>query len=176
MRKELIEWIKTIVVAVVIALVITNFIARPTLVKGYSMYPTLDQYDYLIINKIPYMIHEPERGDIVVFKSHLKTLEGKEKDLIKRIIGIPGDHVQVTEGKVFVNEEELEEPYINGNYTPGEVDTIVPEDMLFVMGDNRENSLDSRDERVGPVERDTLMGKAFVRLYPFTKIGLMDDK
>ncbi|KXG78963.1 signal peptidase I [Thermotalea metallivorans] len=173
MKKEILEWIKTIVVSVVIAMIITTFI-RPTLVKGYSMYPTLDQYDYLIINKIPYMLHEPERGDIVVFKSHLKTLEGKEKDLIKRIIGIAGDHVQITEGKVFVNGKELIEDYINGNYTPGEVDMIVPEGMLFVMGDNRENSLDSRDERVGPVEKDALMGKAFLRLYPFSKIGRLD--
>lgn len=173
MKKEILEWIKTIVVSVVIAMIITTFI-RPTLVKGYSMYPTLDQYDYLIINKIPYMLHEPERGDIVVFKSHLKTLEGKEKDLIKRIIGIAGDHVRITEGKVFVNGKELIEDYINGGYTPGEVDMIVPEGMLFVMGDNRENSLDSRDERVGPVEKDALMGKAFLRLYPFSKIGKLD--
>ncbi|MEW9123273.1 MAG: signal peptidase I [Thermotaleaceae bacterium] len=170
MKKEIIEWIKTIALSVLIALVITTFI-RPTLVKGYSMYPTLDQYDYLIINKIPYMLHEPERGDIVVFKSHLKTFEGKEKDLIKRVIGIAGDHVQVVDGQVYVNDELLQEIYINSLYTPGEVDMIVPDDMIFVMGDNRENSMDSRDDRVGPVEIDLVRGKVLVRLYPFSKIG-----
>ncbi|AOT72350.1 signal peptidase I [Geosporobacter ferrireducens] len=170
MKKEIMEWIKTIALSVLIALVITTFV-RPTLVKGYSMYPTLDQYDYLIINKIPYMLHAPERGDIVVFKSHLKTFEGKEKDLIKRVIALPGDHVEVVDGKVFVNEELQHEPYTNSLYTPGEVDTVVPDGMIFVMGDNRENSMDSRDDRVGPVEIETVRGKVFVRLYPFTKIG-----
>ncbi len=170
MKREVLEWIKTIIISVVVALVITVFI-RPTLVKGYSMYPTLDQYDYLIINKIPYMMHEPERGDIVVFKSHLKTTNGKEKDLIKRVIGIAGDRVKVANGKVYLNGKELNESYIYGDYTPGEVDLEVPEGMIFVMGDNRENSLDSRDERVGPIELEALRGKVFVRLYPFTKIG-----
>ncbi|QXM05623.1 signal peptidase I [Crassaminicella indica] len=169
-RKELVEWIKTIVISVVIAMVITQFV-RPTLVKGYSMYPTLNEYDYLIINKIPYMMHEPERGDIVVFKSHLKTLEGKDKDLIKRVIGVAGDKIKVTDGEVYVNGEKLNEPYINGDYTPGEVELVVPKDMIFVMGDNRQNSLDSRDERVGPVKIDVVRGKVLVRLYPFNKIG-----
>jgi len=170
MKKEVLEWVKTIVISIIIAMIITTFI-RPTLVKGYSMYPTLDEYDYLIINKIPYMLHEPERGDIVVFKSHLKTIEGKDKDLIKRVIGIPGDTVQITNGKVFVNGQLLNEPYINGNFTSGELLVEVPEEMLFVMGDNRENSLDSRDAKVGPVSIDTVRGKVLVRLFPFTKIG-----
>jgi signal peptidase I len=170
MKKEIWEWFKTIAISVVIAVVITMFI-RPTLVKGYSMYPTLNQYDYLIINKIPYMIHEPERGDIIVFKSHLKTLEGKDKDLIKRVIGVEGDKIRVTNGEVFLNGSALKESYIEGIYTPGEIEIEVPEGMVFVMGDNRENSLDSRDERVGPVAIDSIRGKVMVRLYPFSKIG-----
>lgn len=170
MKKEILEWLKTIVISIGIAMIITTFI-RPTLVKGYSMYPTLDEYDYLIINKIPYMLHEPERGDIVVFKSHLKTTEGKEKDLIKRVIGISGDTVQITGGKVFVNGQLLREEYINGTFTSGELLVEVPEKMIFVMGDNRENSLDSRDDKVGPVSLKTVRGKVFIRLFPFTKIG-----
>ncbi|MCT4607434.1 MAG: signal peptidase I [Marinisporobacter sp.] len=172
-RKEIIEWIKTIVISVVIAMIITQFV-RPTLVKGYSMYPTLNEYNYLIINKIPYMMHDPEKGDIVVFKSHLKTVEGNDKDLIKRVIGVAGDQIKVTEGNVYVNGEKLNEPYINGDYTPGEVELEVPENMIFVMGDNRPNSLDSRDERVGPVDMDTVRGKVLVRLYPFNKIGKVE--
>ncbi|QZY53631.1 signal peptidase I [Crassaminicella profunda] len=169
-RKEIIEWIKTIVISVVIAMIITQFV-RPTLVKGSSMYPTLNEYNYLIINKIPYMMHDPEKGDIVVFKSHLKTVDGKDKDLIKRVIGVPGDKIKVTDGDVYVNGEKLDEPYINGDYTPGEVELEVSENMIFVMGDNRQNSLDSRDERVGPVPIETVRGKVLVRLYPFNKIG-----
>ncbi|MFZ5965629.1 MAG: signal peptidase I [Bacillota bacterium] len=173
MKKEIWEWIKTIAISVVIAMIITTFI-RPTLVKGYSMYPTLDEYDYLIINKIPYMMHEPERFDIVVFKSHIKTIEGKDKDLIKRVIGVAGDRVVVKDGQVYVNDELIDEDYINGDYTGGDIDITVPEDMVFVMGDNRQNSLDSRDERVGPVEVDTIRGKVLVRLFPFTKIGKVE--
>ncbi len=173
MKKEILEWVKTIAISIVIAMIITTFI-RPTLVKGYSMYPTLNEYDYLIINKIPYMLHEPERGDVVVFQSHIMTIEGKEKDLIKRVIGIPGDTIQITEGKVFVNGQLMDENYINGNYTSGEVLLEVPENMIFVMGDNRENSLDSRDEKVGAVPIDTVRGKTLIRLYPFTKIGTID--
>ncbi|SKC75948.1 signal peptidase I [Maledivibacter halophilus] len=173
MTKEIFEWIKTIVVSVVIALVITTFI-RPTLVKGHSMYPTLEPNNYLIINKIPYMIHEPERGDIVVFKSHLTTPDGKEKDLIKRVIAVEGDKIEVKNGKIYVNGEKVEEGYINGDYTSGDIEIEVDKDEVFVMGDNREASLDSRDPRVGTVDVDTIRGKVLVRLFPFNKIGKVD--
>jgi signal peptidase I len=172
-KKEIFEWVKTIVISVIIALMITMFI-RPTLVKGHSMYPTLEPNNYLIINKIPYMIHEPERGDIVVFKSSLKTLNGKEKDLIKRVIAVEGDELVVNDGKTYLNGEEIKENYINENYTGGEVDIKVPKGQVFVMGDNRGNSLDSRDERVGTVEVRTIRGKVLVRLFPFNKIGAVE--
>ncbi|MCT4562955.1 MAG: signal peptidase I [Maledivibacter sp.] len=173
MKKEIFEWVKTIVISVIIALMITMFI-RPTLVKGHSMYPTLEPNNYLIINKIPYMIHEPERGDIVVFKSSLKTLNGKEKDLIKRVIAVEGDELVVNDGKTYLNGEEIKENYINENYTGGEVDIKVPKGQVFVMGDNRGNSLDSRDERVGTVDVHTIRGKVLVRLFPFNKIGAVE--
>ena len=173
MKKEILEWIKTIVISVVIAMVITAFV-RPTLVKGYSMYPTLSPYNYLIINKIPYMMHEPEKGDIVVFKSHLKTEDGKEKDLIKRVIAIAGDEIEVKDGAVSINGKTLNEPYINGNYTSRQKSAGGPEGTIFAMGDNRENSLDSRDERVGFVPTEVVRGKVLVRLYPFSQIGSVD--
>jgi signal peptidase I len=172
-KKEIFEWVKTIVISVIIALMITMFI-RPTLVKGHSMYPTLEPNNYLIINKIPYMIHEPERGDIVVFKSSLKTLNGKEKDLIKRVIAVEGDELVVNDGKTYLNGEEIKENYINENYTGGEVDIKVPKGQVFVMGDNRGNSLDSRDERVGTVDVHTIRGKVLVRLFRFNKIGAVE--
>ncbi len=171
--KEVFEWIKTIVISIVIALIITTFI-RPTLVRGQSMYPTLEENNYLIINKIPYMIHEPERGDIVVFKSHLTTADGKEKDLIKRVVAVEGDEIVIEEGRIYINGEELDEDYINGSYTPGSVEMTIPKDHVFVMGDNRQNSLDSRDPKVGPVEVDSIRGKVLVRLFPFNKIGKVE--
>lgn len=169
MKKEIFEWIKTIGLSVVFALFITTFIARPTLVQQHSMYPTLDPNDYLILNKISYRFHKPERGDIVVFKTSLKTEYGKDMNLIKRVIGQEGDTVVINEGRVYINGTELEEEYINGNSTPGDIEVVVPENNVFVMGDNRGGSLDSR--KLGTIQVDKIEGKALVRLFPFNKVG-----
>lgn len=170
MKKEIVEWIKTIVLSLIIALIITTFI-KPTIVKNYSMSPTLEENDFLIVNRFLYKRGLPKRGDIVVFKSNLKTDTGKEKLLIKRIIALPGDKISILDGQVFINDRKIEENYIAGDYTEGYIDIIVPEDEVFVMGDNRGNSLDSRDDILGLVKFNTIMGKASVRLYPFSKIG-----
>lgn len=168
--KELIEWIKVIIVALILAFVIQIFVS-PTIVRGQSMYPTLDNNNYLLINKMAYFSKIPQRGDIVVFKSDLKSEDGKNKDLVKRVIGIPGDEVEVTDGKVYVNGNELKENYILDDYTDGEVKVIVPENEVFVMGDNRGNSLDSRSEQVGFIEiKKDIVGKVFIRLFPFDNI------
>lgn len=172
MKKEIFEWIKTIAISVLIALCITTFIARPTLVKQHSMYPTLEPNDYLILNKISYRFHKPERGDIVVFKTSLKTSEGQDKNLIKRVIAVEGDEIVVENGNVYVNGEKLKEDYINGNSTPGDNNLVVPENNVFVMGDNRPGSFDSRD--MGTIEIDKIEGKALIRLFPFRKIGMID--
>ena len=170
-KSTILEWVKTIVISVLIALLITTFI-KPTLVKGYSMYPTISQNDYLVINKIPYLMNEPKYGDIVVFKSKLQTVEGNEKDLIKRVIGMPGDTLEIKDGKVYRNGKVITESYVYGGITPGEMaPTSVEKGMLFVMGDNRPNSLDSRDESVGEVPMGKVMGKVLVRLFPINKIG-----
>ncbi|MDI9476467.1 MAG: signal peptidase I [Natronincolaceae bacterium] len=172
MKDEMIEWAKTVIISLVIALLITTFI-KPTIVKNYSMSPTLDENDFLIINRFLYKRGEPKRGDIVVFRSNLKTETGKQKLLIKRVIAIPGDKIVITGGKIYINGNELEESYIAEEYTVGDVDLIVPENEIFVMGDNRGNSLDSRDGILGPVDFSTVIGKAFVRIFPFNKIGLL---
>lgn len=172
LKKEIWEWVKTIVISVVIAFFITLFI-RPTLVQGKSMYPTLNPNDYLIVNKIAYKSDMPKKGDIVIFKSDLKREDGKTKDLIKRVIGLPGDHIVVENGEVYLNDLKLDEKYINGNFTQGDVDLTIPKDYLFAMGDNRPNSLDSRSSSVGLVSKDKLVGKAFLRLFPFNKIGFL---
>ena len=168
-KKEVFEWIKTIAIAGTMALLITMFI-RPTLVRGLSMFPTLEENDYLLIYRQAYRQELPEQGNVIVFKSHLLQTNGKEKDLVKRVIGIPGDHVVVAEGEVYINDEKLVEPYINGDYTDGYVDEIIPEGYIFAMGDNRPNSLDSREPSVGLIPLDKIIGKVFIRLYPFNKI------
>lgn len=168
---SIIEWVKVFASAIILAFIITLFI-KPTLVRGDSMVPTLHENDYLIINKIEYKISEPENGDVVVFKSDLAQEDGTNKNLVKRIIGVPGDKVVIKDGNVYVNDNKLEETYLEeGTYTEGEVDLTVPEGKLFVLGDNRKISLDSRSELVGLVDIDTLEGKVFVRLYPFNDIS-----
>lgn len=167
------EWIKDIVIAVIVALVIIQFI-KPTIVKEQSMQPTLYENNYIFLSKQAYLFKEPKAGDIIVFHTDLKTIDGKEKRLIKRIIGLPGDKITIAEGKVYVNDKLLEEPYIMEPYTAGSVDgQIVPEGCLFVMGDNRQHSADSRDPDVGYVQEDKIIGKAVFRLYPFNEIGLI---
>jgi len=176
MRKTIFEFVKTIVIALVIALVITTFI-KPTLVKGQSMYPTIEPNNYLIVNKIPYIAGEPSHGDIVVFKAHLYTENGEEKDLIKRVIGIEGDVIEVKDGIVYRNGEALKEDYINGGITPGDMAPFtVDKGYIFVMGDNRPNSLDSRDPSIGEISVADIMGRVDLRLFPFNEIGLINSK
>lgn len=173
LMNSIIEWVKVFLFAIIIAAVITMFI-KPTLVRGDSMLPTLHENDYLIINRIGYKIGEPEKGDIIVFKSHIVQSNGTEKDLVKRIIGVAGDEILITEGQVFVNGELLDESYLEGGtYTEGEINLVVPEGKLFVLGDNRLVSLDSRSEEVGLVDVDSIQGKVFLRLYPFSDIGFI---
>lgn len=168
--KEFIEWVKVISITLVFALILTSFV-RPTLVIGDSMTNTFHEYDYLLVYKKAYSNKLPEFGDVILFQSHLMMDNGKgEKILIKRVIGLPGDTIQVLDGKVFRNGEELNEPYIRDNTTNGELFVVVPENELFVLGDNRLGSRDSRDAEVGTVPMETVLGKIFIRIFPFNKI------
>ena len=172
-KNSIIEWVKVFGLAIVLAFVITLFI-KPTLVSGDSMLPTLHENDYLIINKIGYKIGEPKNGDVIVFKSDLEKNDGTTKDLVKRIIGVAGDKVVIKDGKVYLNDKLLDETYLSeGMDTTEDVDIVVPEGKLFVLGDNREVSLDSRYEQVGLVDVNDVEGKVLVRLYPFNDISLI---
>jgi len=175
MKKTIFEFAKTVIVALVIALAITTFI-KPTLVKGYSMYPTIEPYNYLIVNKLPYIAGAPSHGDIVVFKAHIYSDNGEEKDLIKRVIGIEDDVIEVKDGIVYRNGEALEESYIYGGKTPGDMAPFtVDKGCIFVMGDNRPNSLDSRDPSIGEVAVSDILGRVDLRLFPFNEIGLINS-
>lgn len=162
MKDEIIEWIKSIGTSLIIALVLITF-ARPTIVDGHSMNPTLEHYDVLVTNKLANLT----RGDIVVFRYDLE-----DKNLVKRVIAVEGDSVKITDGKVFINGIQLQEDYIKeADFTSGDMELIVPQDKYFVLGDNRNGSHDSRSIMVGPVDKDVVRGKAYFRLYPFKKIG-----
>lgn len=166
------EWIKDILVAIVISIVILQFI-KPTIVREHSMEETLKENDYILLSRQAYgLFGEVERGDIIVFESSLKTQDGGNKLLVKRIIALPGDTISIEGGGVMINGQLVEEEYTKDGYTATEMEeVIIPDGYVFAMGDNRQNSMDSRDSRVGLVSLDTVVGKAFFRLYPFNKIG-----
>lgn len=167
------EWIKDIAIAAAIAFVIVQFV-KPTIVKESSMEPNFYENNYLLVNRQAYTFKEPERGDVIVFHSSLVQSNGHEKLLIKRVIGLPGEEIDISEGQVYINGEPLEEDYTKEGFTTGELTGfVVPEGQLFCMGDNRRVSIDSRSEEVGCVKKDDLLGKVFVRLYPFDQIGLI---
>ena len=172
-KSSIVEWILVFGLAIILAFVITLFI-KPTVVRWDSMLPTLHENDYLIINKIGYKVGEPKNGDVIVFKSDLEQNDGTNKDLVKRIIGIEGDRIIIKDGKVYVNDKLLNETYLSqGMDTKGDIDLVVPQGKLFVLGDNREVSLDSRYEQVGLVDISDVEGKVLIRLYPFNDISLI---
>ncbi|MFC7443375.1 signal peptidase I [Laceyella putida] len=161
------EWVGTIAVSLLIAMVIRVFLFSPYDVEGASMRPTLEDNEKIIVNKWSYRIHEPSHGDIVVFHAEAG------RDFIKRVIGLPGDRIEIKEGKVFRNGTVLNEPYIQGiTYPRGDRRTIVvPEGMLYVLGDNRENSKDSRD--LGTIPLSKVVGRADIIVLPLKQIKLL---
>ncbi len=165
--KEVVSWVKIIFLAVFLSAMVTQLV-KPALVSGLSMYPTLEHNELLIVNRTAYWSKMPEPGDVVVFDTKI----GNEKVFIKRVIASEGDKIVITDGKVYVNDVLQNEPYINQEnpYTLGEIETIVPEGTIFVMGDNRNNSFDSRYADVGFIKKKDIIGKVLIRLFPLTKI------
>jgi len=167
------ELIKTIALAGVLAFGIRTFVAEARYIPSGSMEPTLQIDDHLMIEKISYRFHEPERGDIVVFNpTETLKAENYRQAFIKRIIGLPGETVEVKGGKVYINGQVISEDYIKElpkyDYGP----QVVPDDQYLVLGDNRNNSYDSHIW--GFVPRENFIGKAFVRFWPLNRIGSLD--
>jgi signal peptidase I len=143
------------------------FVVEAFYIPSESMIPTLRVGDRVLVNKFIYRFTEPERGDIVVFES----VEGDSQDLIKRVVAVPGDTIAVRRGKVVLNGERQREPYVNNRYPDRSFSppTTVPKGHVFVMGDNRANSRDSRF--FGPVPKKKIEGEAFLRFWPPDRIG-----
>jgi signal peptidase I len=161
-KNEIMEWVQSIVIALVLAFLFRVFIFDVVLVEGASMHPTLESGDRLIVTKLSYRFKEPKQGDIVVFKNP----DNPKVNYIKRVIGAEGDSIQIYNGKVYVNDKELAEPYIF-EPTMGEYPkTTVPQGTVFVMGDNRNFSRDSRNSHVGFVPKENIIGKAKIRIWP----------
>lgn len=175
-KKEIKEWIVSLLIVIVAVVIVRNFLFGTIVVKGVSMEPTFEHNDFVVINKLNYKIGEPERGEVVVCSYDKGT---HEENIIKRVIGVPGDVIDIDMGQnyeyiVLVNGEAIDEPYLGENMEQkGDIDYpyTVPEGCYFVMGDNRNNSTDSRSKSIGAIEKNKIEGKVFVRLYPFNKFG-----
>lgn len=171
------EWGKDVAIAVVIAILVMQFI-KPTIVKQRSMQPNFYTNDYLFISKQSYKLFggQPERGDVIVFKSKLEDAEGETKMLIKRVIGVPGDVINIHDGKVYINGKETDDSYTMDHYTTGDItELVVPADHLFCMGDNRAVSIDSRSDSVGLVSYKDIVGKVVFRVFPLRKFGTIHN-
>lgn len=172
--KELLEMVLYLVIALVAALLIVKFVGQRTQVDGSSMNPTLYDKENLILDKISYHFRDPERFDIIVFPFEE---DGEETHFIKRIIGLPGETVQIIDGYVYINGELLESDIYGKEvmeYAGRAAEPItLGDDEYFVLGDNRNNSRDSRFEEVGNIKRGEITGRAFLRIWPLNKFGLL---
>lgn len=203
LAKEIWEWVYTLAIAIIIALLIKGFIFDIVRVDGSSMFPTLVNNDRLIVTKLGY---KPEQGDIIILDSEYKNREeyfdklaaSKDKDelsvidklfaqggmpenlkkkyYVKRIIAMPGQTVDLVDGKVYIDGTPLDEPYYDGTTVSidptVEYPITVQDDCVFVMGDNRNHSKDSRSSELGQVPYDAILGKSQVRIWPLTDMGL----
>jgi len=160
------ELLETVISAGIIAFLIITFIGQVTVVRGASMEPTLHDNERLVANKISYRFETPERGEIIIFKPPLEI----KRNYIKRIIGVPGDKIEITKGEIYLNDKKLEEPYVKNRSYENMPPTIVPDNSFFVLGDNRPNSSDSR--YWGFVPRKNVVGRAWIIFWPLNKIRL----
>lgn len=170
-----IEGIKTILLSAILAVGIRTFVAEARYIPSGSMLPTLEIDDRLIVDKLGYRFGDPQRGDVVVFAPTAKLEAQNFKDaFIKRVIGLPGEMIQVKGGQVYVNDRPLEENYIadRPKYEYGPV--TVPEGQYLVLGDNRNNSYDSH--YWGFVPRDRIIGRAVIRFWPPNRLGQLDPE
>ena len=160
------DWLISIVVAVVLAFLIRQFVVELYIVDGPSMRPTLQSQQRLVVNKFIYRFRAPEKGEILVFQYP----RDPSRDFIKRVIAVPGDTVEIKDGRVLVNDQVLSEDYIlektRGDYPK----STVPEGTVFVMGDNRNNSEDSRFADVGFVPGALIKGKAVLVFWPLSEL------
>lgn len=160
------EVVKVVALALAIVVVVKHFLFQPFYVKGASMEPTYEDHEYLIIDELTYRFNEPTRGEVVVFRYPNDT----RQYFIKRVIGLPGDAVQVKETGVWVNGQQLDESaYLDASVqTTGTVDLQLGPQEYFLMGDNRAASLDSRI--FGPVKRSYIVGRTWFRAWPFSRL------
>jgi signal peptidase I len=166
MLRELVE---TVVLALILFLLIRQVVQNYR-IESHSMEPTFIEGQFVLVNKLAYRLGEPQRGEVTVFHNP----DNPDEDYIKRIIGLPGDQVEVVGDRVLINGQELSQPFDHELMPPDAYygPYVVPDNSLFVMGDNRPRSSDSR--AIGPISEDLVVGKAWLRVWPLSKFGLVD--
>ncbi|MFN3302006.1 MAG: signal peptidase I [Patescibacteria group bacterium] len=172
LKEYILEFLKIFIISFLIVLPIRHFLIQPFYVKGASMEPSFYDYEYLIIDEISYRFRSPQRGEIIIFHSPYNWYDY----YIKRIIGLPKERVVIKDGEIYIYNDKFkdgiklkEDDYLEpGTVTPGKVDLILSEDEYFVLGDNRNSSLDSRS--FGPIRRNQIIGKVWLRGWPFNRI------
>ncbi|MGI6665335.1 MAG: signal peptidase I [Christensenellaceae bacterium] len=164
--KEVLGWVICIVSAIIIAVLLRIFVFELIRVDGSSMLPTLEDKQTIFVEKISVKTHKIKRFDIIIV-----NYPGRDGEFVKRVVGMAGDRVEIKEGYLYVNDEKIEEDYTNDPVMYHDMEEIVvPEGHCFVMGDNRNNSLDSSSTAVGPIAYEQIVGKAFFVIFPLNKI------
>lgn len=173
--RELLGWIVYIFLIVILTYIVITYVGQRTQVSGDSMMPTLEDGDNLIVDKITYRFTDPERYDIIIFPYQYE----EDKYYIKRIVGLPGETVQIIDGVLYINGEDIGENYgaeMMQNAGIAIEPIVLGENEYFLLGDNRNNSSDSRAVNVGVISGDDIIGRAWVRIWPLTSIGVIEHE
>lgn len=171
LTRNVVEWVAILLGALLVALLVTKFLIQAFFIPSLSMFPALDIDDRVLVNKLSYDLHEVNRGDVVVFERPASQ-DSEIKDLIKRVVALEGETIEARDGKVYVDGEPLDESYLQPGVVTTNLETqTVPPEHVFVMGDNRDDSRDSRF--FGPLPEDLIVGRAFVKVWPLDDLGLL---
>ncbi len=170
--RNVVEWLTIVGGALVVALVVTRFLVQAFFIPSLSMFPALNEDDRVLVNKLSYRLHEIHRGDLIVFERPSENGPGQVKDLIKRVVALEGERIESRDGQVLIDGKPLPEPYLPpGVETTNLEPLVVPDGHVFVMGDNRGDSRDSRF--FGPLPEDLVIGRAFVKVWPLHDLELL---
>jgi signal peptidase I len=168
---EIGQWIRAILVAVVVALIIRNFVLTFVIVDGPSMEDLLYTGDIMIVSRIHYLIGTPQRGDVAMCKY---PNDPSNSNYVKRVIGLPGETIECIDQTIFINDEPLQEPYLMKGNSNDFGKTVIPDGYYFVMGDNRPRSKDSRS--VGFLSKDQVLGRAVIIAWPFQRVHVLPNR